>query len=140
MDIDRKLFEPEGKRFPYSAESEIKTSFLNMIPAPSKEQRINIVYPEFSAVCPESGIADIATIEINYIPKAGKIIELKSLKYYFLSFRNVGIMQENVTARIYSDLNRLLEDSPLQVVTKYNTRGGIDVVCKNENHSYEIFF
>ena len=71
---------------------------------------------------------DIAEVIIRYIPK-GKIVELKSLKYYFISYRNVGIYQEAVTDRIYKDIKKLLAPQYLCIETIYNTRGGIDAKC-----------
>jgi len=56
-------------------------------------------------------------------------VELKSLKYYFISFRNVGIYQEAVTKRIFEDLQKALESKKLVVTTIYNTRGGFDTTC-----------
>ena len=53
----------------------------------------------------------------------------QSLKYYFVSFRNVGIYQEAATKRIYDDLKALLETSRLKITTIYNTRGGFDTTC-----------
>ena len=61
------------------------------------------------------------------------IVELKSLKYYFISFRNVGIYQEDLTNRIYGDLKALLEPKKLYVKTIYNVRGGIEATCEIGN-------
>jgi 7-cyano-7-deazaguanine reductase len=58
-----------------------------------------------------------------------KIVELKSLKYYFMSYRNVGIYQEAVTDRIYKDLYNVLSPEYLSVKTVYNVRGGILATC-----------
>ena len=85
---------------------------------------------EFSAVCPFSGLPDYALLKIEYYPEGGKCVELKSLKYYIVSFRNVGIYQEAVTKRIYGDLKTLLDTRKLQVTTIYNTRGGFDTTCR----------
>ena len=63
---------------------------------------------EFSAVCPYSGLPDFATLRIEYVP-SDRCIELKSLKYYVTSFRNVGIFQEHATARIAEDLFGVLQ-------------------------------
>jgi 7-cyano-7-deazaguanine reductase len=84
---------------------------------------------EFSAVCPFSGLPDLAYVKIEYFPTGGKCVELKSLKYYFISYRNVGIYQEGATKRIYNDLKSVLETARLQVITVYNTRGGFDTTC-----------
>ena len=64
-----------------------------------------------------------------WIEKGGKCIELKSLKYYFVSFRNVGIYQEGATKRIHDDLKNALETKKIKVTTIYNTRGGFDTTC-----------
>jgi 7-cyano-7-deazaguanine reductase len=58
-----------------------------------------------------------------------KCVELKSLKYYFTSFRAVGIYQEAATKRIYTDLKKILETNKLKVTTKYNVRGGFHTTC-----------
>ena len=94
-------------------------------------QSITYTTKEFSAVCPFSGLPDIATVTIEYTPNQ-KIVELKSLKYYFLSYRNVGIYQEHATQKIFADLQKVLKPKKLKVTTIYNTRGGIDTVCTIE--------
>ena len=62
---------------------------------------------------------------VDYIPQ-NKLVELKSLIYFFISFRNVGIYQEDVTSRIFNDLNPLLDTEELLIKTRYSSRGGID--------------
>ena len=76
-----------------------------------------------------SGLPDLAYVKIEYYPEGGKCIELKSLKYYFISFRNVGIYQEGVTKRIYNDLRTKLDTDKIRITTIYNTRGGFDTTC-----------
>lgn len=93
------------------------------------EQEIACETEEFSAVCPFSGLPDIARVTIEYVP-SDRCVELKSLKYYFLSYRNVGIYQEHATDRILTDLVRLLSPKRMTVTTDYNIRGGIHTVCK----------
>jgi 7-cyano-7-deazaguanine reductase len=84
---------------------------------------------EFSALCPFSGLPDSGTVRIEYVPGAW-LVELKSLKYYLLSWRHVGAAQEDVTALIYEDLLRHLGDPDrLVVTTDYTVRGGIHTVC-----------
>ena len=83
---------------------------------------------EFAAACPFSGLPDAGKVGVDYIPQ-NKLVELKSLKYYFISFRNVGIYQEDVTYRIFNDLKPLLEPEDLLIKTRYSTRGGIDTTC-----------
>ena len=68
-------------------------------------------------------------MKIEYFPTGGKCVELKSLKYYFVSFRNVGIYQEAATKRIYSDLREVLKTDRLIITTLYNIRGGFETTC-----------
>ncbi|MCE5300393.1 MAG: preQ(1) synthase [Spirochaetia bacterium] len=118
----------EGRSYMFGPESAIDTKCLETIDYTGGRQLIEYKTGEFSAVCPFSGLPDIAAVIIRYIPK-GKIVELKSLKYYFISFRNVGIYQEKATDRIFKDIKKLLTPSYLYVETVYNTRGGIDAKC-----------
>lgn len=119
----------EGKVFDFKPVSEIKTEFLSAFDFDSPGQLITIETKEFSAVCPFSGLPDISYVKIDYYPTAKKAIELKSLKYFFTSFRSVGLYQEGVTKRIYNDLKKVLETEKVKVTTIYNTRGGMDVIC-----------
>lgn len=118
----------EGKTFTFYDQSYINAEFLESIEYTGNPQKIKYETGEFSAVCPFSGLPDIATIEIEYIPD-GKIIELKSLKYYFTSYRNVGIYQEAATDRIYKDVWNCILPSFLSIKTIYNVRGGILATC-----------
>lgn len=120
--------EAEGKKYPFESESKIDTGVLETIDYNGGKQLIEYRTKEFSAVCPFSGLPDIGEVIIRYIPNK-KIIELKSLKYYFVSFRNVGIYQEKATNRIFNDLKKILKPEYLYVETNYNTRGGIDAKC-----------
>ena len=119
----------EGRKFEYDGEELINPGYLETFPFDSPEQYIITETDEFSAVCPFSGLPDYAFLKIEYYPEGGKCVELKSLKYYIVSFRNVGIYQEAVTKRIHGDLKALLDTSKLQVTTIYNTRGGFDTTC-----------
>ena len=119
----------EGKYFEFQGEEQINPDFLETFPFDSPNQYITTETDEFSAVCPFSGLPDLAYIKIEYYPKGGKCIELKSLKYYFISFRNVGIYQEGATKRIYKDLKSVLNTSKIKITTIYNTRGGFDTTC-----------
>lgn len=119
----------EGLTLSFEGTEQIRTDLLETLPYKGDEQVVSLNYPEFSAVCPFSGLPDIAEIDIVYVP-ADKIIELKSLKYYFVSFRNVGIYQEDLTHRIYRDLKKTLKPRTLYIRTRYNVRGGIETVCE----------
>lgn len=84
---------------------------------------------EFSALCPFSGLPDSGTVRIEYVPGSW-LLELKSLKYYLVSWRHIGAAQEDVTALLYEDLARWLGDPDrLIVTTDYTVRGGIHTVC-----------
>ena len=119
----------EGKIFDFVDESNIRPDFIETFEFDSPDQLIITETDEFSAVCPFSGLPDLAYVKIEYHPDGGKCVELKSLKYYFISFRNVGIFQEAATKRIYDDLKIVLGTDHLQVTTIYNTRGGFDTTC-----------
>ncbi len=119
----------EGRKFEYGSEELIDPSYLETFSFDSPDQYIVTETDEFSAVCPFSGLPDYAYLKIEYYPEGGKCLELKSLKYYIVSFRNAGIYQEAVTKRIYGDLKTQLETNRLQVTTIYNTRGGFDTIC-----------
>ena len=119
----------EGKKFTYLDESHIDKTQLEVFDFDSKDQYIKTETDEFSAVCPFSGLPDISYVKIEYYPKGGKCIELKSLKYYFVSFRNVGIYQEAATKRIFEDLCSILDTKQLMVTTIYNIRGGFETTC-----------
>ena len=119
----------ERHQFEFIDESHIDPGFLETFEFNSPNQFITTETDEFSAVCPFSGLPDLAYVKIEYHPDGGKCVELKSLKYYFVSFRNVGIYQEAVTKRIYVDLNTALKTERLRITTIYNTRGGFDTTC-----------
>ena len=119
----------EGKEFKFDTVDKIRPDYLETFDFDSKDQYIITKTKEFSAVCPFSGLPDLAKVIIEYYPDGGKCVELKSLKYYFISFRNVGIYQEAVTQKIYSDLKNVLNTQRLKVTSVYNTRGGFDTTC-----------
>ncbi|MGA7159907.1 MAG: preQ(1) synthase [Bacteroidota bacterium] len=119
----------ERRTFEFFDQTHIRPDFLETFPFDSKDQYIRTETGEFSAVCPFSGLPDIAKVIIEYYPTGGKCIELRSLKNYMISFRMVGIYQENATKRIYADLKKTLRTKRLKVTTIYNTRGGFDTTC-----------
>ena len=82
---------------------------------------------EFTAVCPWTGLPDTGELTITYVPDA-HCIELKSLKYYLLSFRQVGIVQENAAGRILDDLVRACAPRSMTVRLDYTPRGGLHTV------------
>ncbi len=122
----------EGKVFNAESEGTINASLLETIDFENKDAEvITCETNEFSAVCPFSGLPDIGRVVIEYVP-SNKIVELKSLKYYFMSFRNVGIYQERATQTIFDDLFDLLNPKWMKTTLIYNIRGGIGVTTKIE--------
>lgn len=121
----------QGRVYDFQGPEKIDTQCLEAFAYEGNKQLITCTTEEFSAVCPFSGLPDIARVSVSYIPDK-LCIELKSLKYYYMSFRNVGIYQEAATDRIFSDLFSKLSPRYMKVVTDYNTRGGIDTVCEIE--------
>jgi len=119
----------DGKTFDYLSESNINPDLLEVFDFDSPKQYIKTETDEFSAVCPFSGLPDISYVKIEYYPTGRKCIELKSLKYYFVSFRSVGIYQEAATKRIFNDLSSALDTDKLMVTSIYNIRGGFKTTC-----------
>jgi len=92
---------------------------------------------EFTALCPFSGLPDFGTVRIEYVP-GDWILELKSLKYYLLSWRDVGAAQEDITALLYQDVLRHLENPDyLVTTTTYNVRGGINTTCTVDSRTQD---
>lgn len=119
---------PEGRSLPFVGPEHVDVGVLEAFPYEGPEQEIVTTTTEFSAVCPYSGLPDYATLTIRYVP--GKTcVELKSLKYYVVSYRNVGIYQEHATAKIAEDLFKALAPKRLTVETVYNVRGGFLTTC-----------
>jgi 7-cyano-7-deazaguanine reductase len=96
-------------------------------PRPERDYEIAIDCPEFTSVCPKTGLPDFGTIRITYTPDA-QCVELKSLKYYMIEFRNRGIFYEAVTNQILDDLVGLLKPRRMTVVGDFSVRGGIKTV------------
>ena len=119
------MIKAEGKTFDFLSEKHINSNFLKVFDFNSTQQYIKTETNEFSAVCPFSGLPDIAYIKIEYYPTGNLCIELKSLKYYFNSFRNVGIYQEGATKRIFEDLKSKLKTKRIRVTSIYNIEVGL---------------
>ena len=103
---------------------------------PEREVELEISTDEFTAVCPFSGLPDFATIRIAYVPDK-KCIELRSLKYYLCTFRNVGIFHEHIVNRILEDLVRCCRPKRMRVTGDYKVRGGIHTVASVEYRNSE---
>ena len=96
-------------------------------PSPGRDFEIAISCPEFTSVCPKTGLPDFGEIRISYVP-GDRCIELKSLKYYFIGFRNRGIFYEAVTNQILDDLVAACAPRRMTVVGDFSVRGGIKTV------------
>ena len=100
-------------------------------PRPEREYEIAIHCPEFTSVCPKTGLPDFGEIRIRYVPAAA-CVELKSLKYYIIEFRNKGIFYEAVTNQILDDLVAAIRPRRMTVVGDFSVRGGIKTVVTAE--------
>ena len=96
-------------------------------PRPERDYEIAIQYPEFTSLCPKTGLPDFGEIRITYVPGA-RCIELKSLKYYMIEFRNKGIFYEQVTNQILDDLVAAIQPRRMTVIGDFSVRGGIKTV------------
>jgi 7-cyano-7-deazaguanine reductase len=98
-------------------------------PNTERDYTIEIDFPEFTCLCPKSGYPDFATIKINYIPDK-YIVELKSLKLYLNSYRNLNISHESATNKIFETLKKLLKPRHLEVTGDFNPRGNVKTVIR----------
>ncbi len=109
----------------------IKTDLLEPIPYAYKSKRsidIIIKQPEYTSLCPMTGMPDNGCITIQYKPDE-IIIELKSLKYYLLQFRNVGMFYEHVVNKILDDLVDVLKPLKMEITGEFTSRGGISSIA-----------
>jgi len=122
-------------------EEAIDTAVLEATPFDYPDSATEVVYEteEFTFVCPWTGLPDFARLVIRYTPNHS-LVELKSLKYYLTSYRNVGILQEHAVNRILHDLVQLLEPVSMVVEADYKVRGGLRTraVAKYDRESTEL--
>ena len=105
----------------------VKADILEPVPYAYKSKRsidIIIKQPEYTSVCPMTGLPDNGCITIKYRPDES-IVELKSLKYYLLQYRNVGMFYEHVVNKILDDLVQVLKPLSMEVTGEFTPRGGI---------------
>ncbi len=100
-------------------------------PRPERDYEISINCPEFTSLCPKTGLPDFGEIRITYVPDA-LCLELKALKYYMIGFRNRGIFYEHVTNQILDDLVTAIHPRRMTVVGDFSVRGGIKTVVTAE--------
>lgn len=99
---------------------------------PDKDYVIKIDIPEFTCICPKTRLPDFANITIRYVPDRA-CIELKSLKYYTIFYRNIGIFNENVVNKMLDDLVRACSPRWMEIVGEFNARGGIRTTVRAEH-------
>lgn len=110
---------------------EVRPDLLDTFPYeyPGSAATVEISTDEFTAVCPWSGLPDFGTVTVRYLPR-DRVLELRSFKYYLLSYRNVGIYQEHAANRILSDLARACAPEWLELELDYRIRGGVHTVVR----------
>lgn len=106
-----------------------KLPLLETFPSQFPDYEIKIEFPEFTSVCPKTGLPDFGTIVIRYVPKE-HCVELKSLKMYMLAYRNLGIFYENAVNRILEDVVKACRPVRAAVSGEFNPRGGIKSVVE----------
>ena len=100
-------------------------------PRPERDYEIAIDCPEFTSMCPKTGLPDFGTIRIRYVPDR-LCLELKALKYYLLGYRNQGIFYEAATNKILDDLVAASQPRRMTVVGDFTARGGITTTVTAE--------
>lgn len=98
---------------------------------PDRSYAITIEVPEFTCICPKTGLPDFADIAIRYIPDR-LCIELKSLKYYTIFYRDIGIFNEHVINKMLDDMVKACKPRWMEIVGEFNARGGIKTTVKAE--------
>jgi len=108
------------------AQAGVKASLPDIETWPNQypNYEIEIVLPEFTSVCPKTGLPDHGEITLRYIP-AKLCLELKSLKMYMLAYRNLGIFQENAVNRFLQDVVKACQPVSATVVGEFTPRGGV---------------
>jgi 7-cyano-7-deazaguanine reductase len=100
-------------------------------PRPERDFQIDIHCPEFTSVCPKTGLPDFGEIHIRYTPDRA-CIELKSLKYYLVDYRNRGVFYEAATNQILDDLVAACQPRRMTVTGNFTARGGITTTVTAE--------
>ncbi|MCK5494582.1 MAG: NADPH-dependent 7-cyano-7-deazaguanine reductase QueF [Candidatus Omnitrophica bacterium] len=123
ISIEKKAKKTAGK---VSSPEDIDSTILLSMPYeyPKSRTHVELTSDEFTCLCPFSGLPDFAFLTIKYIPRR-KLIEMKSLKHYIYSFRNVKIYNEHVVNKILLDLKKILNPYELSVEGEFTVRGGM---------------
>jgi len=124
-----------SRRFDTQTEETIDSAVLEVMPFDYPDSATEVVYETdaFTSVCPWTGLPDFAHLDIRYTPSHA-LVELKSLKYYLTSYRNVGILQEHAVNRILKDLVQLLEPISMVVEADFRERGGLKTKAVAKYH------
>ncbi|MGD8535993.1 MAG: preQ(1) synthase [Candidatus Aminicenantes bacterium] len=123
------------KNTPRMTEKEAKSGLAEKLPEietfPNQfpDYEIKIEFPEFTSICPKTGLPDFGTIAIRYVPKS-HCMELKSLKMYMLAYRDLGIFYENAVNRILEDIVKACRPVKAVVTGDFNPRGGLASVVE----------
>lgn len=122
-------FKALDRAIPFNDESAIDVECLECFAydyadAPNGDIDIVTTTEEFTSVCPFSGLPDFATVTITYTP-AEKCVELRSLKYYLMSYRDVGIWYEHLVNRMLNDLVAVVQPKSMNIEIACNARGGL---------------
>ena len=96
-----------------------------------RDYTIDLSFPEFTCICPKTGLPDFATIQVSYCPDKA-CLELKSLKYYFIFYRDVGIFHEHVVNKILEDIVNSCHPRWAKVTGVVNARGGVQTTVTGE--------
>ena len=120
------MFEPLGKKMPFDGPEKIDAKVIETFDYEyaGKDIEVDISTDEFTSVCPYSGLPDFGRLTIVYVPNQ-KCIELRSLKYYLLSYRTVGIFYEHLVNRVLDDLVACCQPKRMTVTGEFTPRGGI---------------
>jgi 7-cyano-7-deazaguanine reductase len=94
-----------------------------------EDYEVTITIPEFTSICPKTGLPDFATLVVTYVPNS-LCVELKSFKEYLLAYRSLGIFNENVVNRVLADLVRATQPRRMSVRGVFTPRGGIQTTVE----------
>ena len=108
---------------------DVELPAIDVWPNQFRGYEITIAIPEYTSICPKTGLPDLGTITIRYMP-AERCLELKALKYYILAYRNLGIFYENAVNRILRDIVAACQPVWAVVTGEFNVRGGMRTVIE----------
>ena len=130
----KEQYEGLDQELPWKGEEAVDPSCLLTFQYeyPDQQSQVEIDTDEFTAVCPWTGLPDYGVLTISYVP-GESCIELKSLKYYLLSYRDVGIVQEHAVNRILNDLVAICHPRSRKSTLDYKVRGGLHTTVSVEH-------